>query len=105
MGKSASIRSSRETTPVRGLTCLRNWATVAEFDRHRCATGVAQLLAAAGRALRTGRHVMLHNGHAQQVEADDVIAHVGTEVGSDCFCDLDGRKLNAALSDHIAGKR
>jgi hypothetical protein len=48
---------------------------------------------------------MLHNGRAQQVEADDVVAHVRTEAGSDRFCDLDGRKLNATLSDHIAGKR
>src|SRR5262249_19850763 len=80
-------------------------AAGAKFDRHRRTAGVAQLPSAPSRALRTGLPVILPNGPAQQVEADDVIAHVRTEVGSDRFCDLDSRKLNAALSDHLAGKR
>ncbi len=124
MGRSASIRSRRDTTPVSGLTCFRNRATVARDDTVRypplvmtslppapSSTGtgatawVAQLLAAADRALRTGRHVMPHDSRAQQVEADDVIAQVRTKVGSDRFCDLDGRKLDTALSEHAAGER
>src|SRR6202021_2609530 len=34
-GKSAWIRSRRETTPVSGLTCLRNRATVADDETLR----------------------------------------------------------------------
>ena len=49
-------------------------AAGAKLDRRRRTAGIAQLLAAAGRTLRAGRHVMLHDGRAQQVEADDVIA-------------------------------
>jgi hypothetical protein len=35
MGKSASIRSSRVTTPVSGLTCFRKRAAVARDDTVR----------------------------------------------------------------------
>ena len=80
-------------------------AAGAKLDRHRRAARVAQLLAAAARTLRAGRHVMLHDGRAQQVEADDVIAQVGAKVGGDRFRDLDGRKLDGALSEHVAGER
>src|SRR5262249_36740914 len=66
-------------------------AAGARYDRHRCAAGVAQLLAAAGPAWRRGRDVMFDDSRAQQVEADDVIAQVGTEVGGNRFCDLDSR--------------
>ena len=123
MGKSASIRSRRETTPVRGLTCLRKRATVARGETVRypplvmtslppapSSTGtgarlrVAQLLAAAARTLRAGRHVMLHDGRAQQVEADDVIAQFRAKVGGDRFRDLDGCKLDGALSERVAGR-
>ena len=45
-----------------------------KLDRRRRTARVAQLLAAAGRTLRAGRDVMLDDGRAQQVEADDVIA-------------------------------
>ena len=51
-------------------------AAGSELDRHRRTARVAQLLAAAARTLRAGRHVMLHDRRAQQVEADDVIAQV-----------------------------
>ena len=122
-GRSASIRSRRETTPVSGLTCLRKRATVARGETARypplvmtslppapSSTGagarprVAQLLAAAGRTLRAGRHVMPHDGRAQQVEADDVIAQVRAKVGGDRFRDLDGRKLDGALSEQCRGR-
>ena len=71
-GRSASIRSRRETTPVSGLTCFRKRATVArdetpitaaghdqlaagaKLDRRRRALRVAQLLPAAARTLRPG---------------------------------------------------
>ena len=80
-------------------------AAGAKLDRHRRTARVAQLLAAAGRTLRAGRHVMLHDGRAQQVEADDVIAQVRAKVGGDRFRDLDGRKLDGALSDRVPGER
>src|SRR5262245_60421975 len=48
---------------------------------------------------------MLDDGRAQQVVADDVISQVCTEVGFNRFCDLDSRKLDAALADHVPGKR
>ena len=80
-------------------------AAGAELDRHRRAARVAQLLAAAARTLRAGRHVVLHDGRAQQVEADDVIAQVRAKVGGDRLRDLDGRKLDAALSERVPGQR
>src|SRR5580658_4794016 len=46
----------------------------AKLDRRWLAAGITQLLAAAARTLRTERHIMLHDGRAQQVEADNVIA-------------------------------
>ena len=48
---------------------------------------------------------MLRDGCAQQVEADDVIAQLRAEVGGDGFRDLDGGKLDGALSERLAGKR
>ena len=123
-GRSASIRSRRETTPVSGLTCLRKRATVparrnapvtaaghhqlaagGKLDRRRRTARVAQFLAAAGRALRAGRDVMLDDGRAQQVEADDVIAQFGAEVGGDRLGDLDGGELDGALAERLPGER
>ena len=49
--------------------------------------------------LRAGRHVMLHDSRAQQVEANNVIAQVRAKVGGDRFRDLDCRKLNGTLSE------
>src|SRR5947209_2372725 len=46
----------------------------AELDRRWLTKGITQLLAAAARTLRTERHIMLDDGRAQQVQADDVIA-------------------------------
>ena len=80
-------------------------AAGAKLDRHGRAARIAQLLAAAGRTLRAGGHVMPHDGRAQQVEADEVIAQVGAKVGGDRFRDLDRCKLDAALSEHVAGER
>src|SRR5262249_35758639 len=80
-------------------------AALAKLDRRRRAVRIAQLLLAADRTLRTGRHVMARNGCAQQVEADDVIDEVGAKLGGDRFGDLDRSQLNAALSEHVAGER
>ncbi len=44
---------------------------------------------------------MLHDGRAQQVEADDVIAQLSAKTGGDRFGDLDGRKLDGALSERV----
>src|SRR5208282_5386749 len=79
-------------------------AAGAQFDRQRRTAWVAQLLAAAGRTLRAGRHVMLYDGRAHQIEADDVIAQFRTKVGGDRFCDLDGRKLDGILSKRVPGE-
>ena len=75
----------------------------AKLDRHRRTARVAQLLAAAARTLRAGRHVMLRDRRAQQVEADDVIAQLRAKAGGDRFRDFDGRKLDGALSERVAG--
>ena len=48
---------------------------------------------------------MPDDGRAQEVEADQVIAQVGAKVGDNGFCDLDGRKLDRTLPEHVAGKR
>ena len=76
----------------------------AKHDRRRRTLWVAQRLAAAGRTLRPGRHVMLHDGRAQQVEADDVIAQIGAEVGGDRFGDLDRCKLDGTVSKCVPGR-
>src|SRR5262249_26111001 len=65
---------------------------------------VAQPLASAGRTLRTCRYIMFHDGRAQEIQADDVIAQVRSELGGDCPHDLDGGKLDGALSHQILGK-
>src|SRR5450432_4297756 len=77
----------------------------AGLDRHRRPARVPQLLAAAGRTLRAGCHVMLGDGRARQVEADDVIAQLRAKTGGDCFGDFEGGKLDAALPDCMAGER
>src|SRR5436190_2089784 len=73
--------------------------------RRRRSAGVAQILAAARRTLRPGRNVVPCDGRAQQVEADDVIAQVRAKIGRDRFGDLDGCKLDSALSEHVPGER
>ena len=47
---------------------------------------------------------MLHDGRAQQVEADDVIAQLSAKTGGDRFGDLDSRKLDGALSERVPGQ-
>ena len=112
------------TTPVRGLTCFRKRATVARDDTVRypplvmtslapgpssigcrCPARVPQLLAAAGRTLRAGRHVMLDDTGAQQIVTDDVIVQLGAKAGSDRLGDFEGGKLDCALSERVAGER
>ena len=100
----ARNRGPRRNRPV-SPACHDQLAAGAKLDRRRRAAGVPQFLAAAGRTLRAGRHVMLHDGRAQQVEADDVIAQVRAKVGGDRFRDLDGRKLDGVLPEHAAGER
>ena len=48
---------------------------------------------------------MLHDGRAHEVEADDVIAQLRAKIGGDRFRDLDGRKLDGALSERVSGQR
>ena len=79
-------------------------AAGAKLDRHRRAARVAQLLAAAARTLRTRRHVVLRDGRAEQIEADDVIAQFRAKAGGDGFRDFDGCKLDAVLSERAAGR-
>src|SRR6202040_1894859 len=80
-------------------------AACAKRDRHWRTAGIAQLLASAARTLRAGRHVMLHDGRAQQVETNDVIAQFRAKIGGDRFRDLDGRKLDGTLSERVPGQR
>src|SRR3984957_11481232 len=77
----------------------------AKFEGRRRTAGIAQFLAAAARALRAGRYMMLHNGRAQQVEADDVIAQLRAKIGGDRSRDLDGRKFDGALSEGPLSQR
>jgi hypothetical protein len=44
---------------------------------------------------------MLHDSRAHKVEADDVIAQIGAKCGGDRLGDLDGCKLDAALSEQV----
>src|SRR5437016_190865 len=81
--RNAAVPAARHDQPV----------TRAKLDRRWLAAGITQLLAAAARTLRTERHIMLHDGRAQQVEADDVIAQWSAKTGGDRLGDLDGRKL------------
>jgi len=115
--------SSRETTPVRGLTCFRKRATVALGETVRYPPLVMTSLAPAASSIGTGarrgsraflrpqlghcggRYVMPHDGRAQQIEADDVIAQIRAKRGGDRFGDLDGRKLDRTLSERVAGQR
>src|SRR5580658_4786422 len=76
----------------------------AKLDRRRLAAGITQILAAATGTLRTERDIVLHDGRAQQVEADDVIAQLSAKTGGDRFGDLDGRKLDGALSERVASQ-
>src|SRR5580693_4912378 len=78
-----------------------DFAARAKLDRRRRTAGIAPFLVAAARALRARRHMMLHNGRAQEVEADDVIAQLRAKIGGDRFRDLDGRKLDGALSESL----
>ena len=76
-----------------------------KLDRLRRAARIAQFLAAAGRTLRAGGDVMFRDGRARQVEADDVIVQFGAEIGGDRLRDLDGCKLDGALSDRLPRQR
>ena len=60
-----------------------------EFDRLRRAARVPQFLAAAGRTLRAKGDVMLRDGGAQQVQADNVITQFSAKVGGNRFCDFE----------------
>jgi hypothetical protein len=77
----------------------------AKLDRRRLAPRVQQFPVSAGRALRAGRNVMLGDGRAQKVEADDVIVQLGAKPGGDRLGDFDGGKLDAALPQGVAGQR
>src|SRR6185312_13811149 len=73
-----------------------------EFDRRRGAARVAQLPAAAGRALRTMRHVVLDGRRTQQIMTDDVIVEIGTKSAGNRLGDLKRCKRNRALSKRAA---
>ncbi len=98
IGRSTSIRSSRVTTPVSGLTCLRKRATVAREVTVRypplvmmsllpsaISIGVGrpartlQFLAAAGGTLRAPRDKVLGNDRTGQIEARNMIAQIGAK--------------------------
>ena len=100
----ARNRGARRNRPVSSAR-HDQLAAGAKLDRHGRAARVAPLLAAATRTLRAGCHVMLHDGRAQQIEADDVIAQFRGKVGGDRFRDFDGCKLNAVLSERVPGQR
>ena len=50
-------------------------------------------------------HVVLRDGRAHQVEADDVIAQIGAKFGRDRLRDFDGRKLDRALPNGMRAQR
>src|SRR5271157_5521242 len=113
------MRSRRETTPVSGLTCLRKRATVADGETLRYPPLVMTSLLPAPSSIGAGsrrgsrsfsRPQLGHCGRSatlcftQQVEADDVIAQLSAKTGGDRFGDLDGRKLDGALSERVPGQ-
>src|SRR5882757_1707482 len=49
-------------------------------------------------------YIMPCDGRTQEVETDNVVAQVGTKSAGDRFADFDGRKLDAALPECVAGK-
>ena len=48
---------------------------------------------------------MLDDARAHEVEAHNVIAQIGAELGGDRFGDFDRRQLNATLSERMPGQR
>ena len=76
-----------------------------KLDRRRRTVRVPQALATADGALGPSRYIVPRDSRAQQVEADDVIAHVRAKVGSDRLCDLDRSKVDGALSQRIFAER
>src|SRR5277367_299983 len=77
----------------------------AKLDRRWRTAGIPQFLAAAARTLRADRYMMLHDGRAQQVEADDVIAQLRPKIGGDRFRDLDCRKVDGRLPEGLLSQR
>ena len=66
-------RTRRRNAPVTAAG-HDHLAAGGKLNRGRRTARVAYFLPAAGRTLRAGRDVMLDDGRAQQVEADDMIA-------------------------------
>ena len=94
-GRNAAVAAAGHDQLVAGL----------KLDGHWRATWIAQLLLAASRTLRAGRDEMLDDARAHQVEAHNVIAQIGAELGGDRFGDFDRRQLNAGLSERMPGER
>ena len=76
-------------------------AAFGDFDRLRRTAWALQFLAAAGVALRPPRDKVLGDRRACQIEARNVIAHIGAKARSNCFRDFDGGEVNCALSDAL----
>src|ERR1700684_4252810 len=77
----------------------------AKLDRRRRPARIPQFFAAAGRTLRASRDIMLRNGRAQQIVADDVIVQFGAKAGGNRLGDFEGRKLDSAFSERVADQR
>src|SRR5207248_2779852 len=73
------------------------------LDRWRGTARVFEFFAAARRAWRGARHVVLYDGRAQQVEARNMITEIGAKARGNRFGDFDGRKLDGALPENVAG--
>ena len=76
-----------------------------QHERHRLAARIAQLPSSAGWTLRPARHVVLDDGRARQIEADQMIVQRGAETAGDRLGDLDGRKRDAAIAERVLGER
>src|SRR6202048_2674390 len=109
-GERAHVLSETRNRGGRGNTAVsaarhQELAPASELERRRRAVRVAQCLAAASRALRAARDIMLYHAGAQEIETDDVIVELGPKRGGDRFCNLHRCELDAAAPHRVACER
>ena len=101
-----SVASNRDARRHRTISAAGHdkLGAGAVLDRLWRAARVLKFLAAAGRALRPARHVVLGDGRTQQVEARNMIAQIGAKAGGDRFGDFDRCKLDGGLPQRVTDK-
>ncbi|MGY4466612.1 hypothetical protein ACVWWK_002294 [Bradyrhizobium sp. LB9.1b] len=77
-------------------------SALGNLDRHCCPSWIPELLAAAGRALRAFRDVVLDDRSPGQVEARDMIAEISAKSGGDRLRDFNRSEVDPGLSYGVA---